>query len=195
MVVREHGPPGRKHLRGGSRRNPKLPQSHRQTGLLPWELHHASTNSVPVRFSHSLALSAHQGTGQHPLSRALACENTAQKKKKKKKTRRKLFFFIGIERFKFLLSSGWKSVAISLWGVLHGCDLGDRCRTPCYPMVFPLSPHLKNTRLTRNYTHTWRTSLAVRFRVCFADDAPDGCKVPRAPIRDGCSADGPTGIS
>ena len=118
-----------------------------------------------------------------------------KKKKKKKQTRRKLFFFIGIERFKFLLSSGWKSVAISLWGVLHGCDLGDRCRTPCYPMVFPLSPHLKNTRLTRNYTHTWRTSLAVRFRVCFADDAPDGCKVPRAPIRDGCSADGPTGIS
>ena len=86
MVVREHGPPGRNHLPcGGSRRNPKLPQSHRQTGLLPWELHHASTNSVPVRFSHSLALSAHQGTGQHPLSRALACENTAQKKKKKKK--------------------------------------------------------------------------------------------------------------
>ena len=81
MVVREHGPPGRKHLPcGGSRRNPKLPHSHRQTGLLPWELHHASTNSVPVRFSHSLALSAHQGTGQHPLARALACENTTQKK-------------------------------------------------------------------------------------------------------------------
>ena len=105
MVVREHGPPGRKHLPcGGSRRNPKLPQSHRQTGLLPWELHHASTNSVPVRFSHSLALSAHQGTGQHPLSRALACENTAQKKKKKKTALFNMYIYLNKLRFRTVMN-------------------------------------------------------------------------------------------
>jgi len=85
VVVREHGPPGRNHLPcGGSRRNPKLPHSHRQTGLLPWELHHASTNSVPVRFSQSLASSAHQGAVGSAVPGPWRAENTAKKKKTKK---------------------------------------------------------------------------------------------------------------